>query len=202
MKIRVITTANDVIHAWMVPSFGIQQAAIPGFVRDTWFRAEKVGGLLRSMCAAVRQGTFLHADSREGRFCRRLLPVGGGREEKLAAKADDPTKVWDRAGDHPAWRKSLCRQLCRLSPGQWQRRRHLKPLDGSAVVQDADKGVQLAVVLNGRTVALTQWSDQCDAVLEAAQRPTLRRSSRSPRTTGPTRTGQLVQPADVTAARR
>jgi cytochrome c oxidase subunit 2 len=39
-KIRIITTANDVIHAWMVPAFGVKQDAIPGFVRDTWFRAE------------------------------------------------------------------------------------------------------------------------------------------------------------------
>ncbi|MDP4576464.1 MAG: cytochrome c oxidase subunit II, partial [Burkholderiaceae bacterium] len=36
-KIRVVTTANDVIHAWMVPAFGVKQDAIPGFVRDTWF---------------------------------------------------------------------------------------------------------------------------------------------------------------------
>lgn len=42
-KIRVITTANDVIHAWFVPSFGVKQDAIPGLVRDTWFRVEKVG---------------------------------------------------------------------------------------------------------------------------------------------------------------
>ena len=42
-KVRVILTANDVIHAFMVPAFGIKQDAIPGFVRDTWFRAEKIG---------------------------------------------------------------------------------------------------------------------------------------------------------------
>jgi cytochrome c oxidase subunit 2 len=42
-KIRVVTTANDVIHAWMVPAFGVKQDAIPGFVRDTWFRADRVG---------------------------------------------------------------------------------------------------------------------------------------------------------------
>jgi len=42
-KIRIITTANDVIHAWMVPAFGVKQDAIPGFVRDTWFRAEMTG---------------------------------------------------------------------------------------------------------------------------------------------------------------
>lgn len=42
-KVRIITTANDVIHSFMVPAFGIKQDAIPGFVRDTWFRADKVG---------------------------------------------------------------------------------------------------------------------------------------------------------------
>ena len=42
-KVRIITTANDVIHAWMVPAFGVKQDAIPGFVRDTWFKAEKIG---------------------------------------------------------------------------------------------------------------------------------------------------------------
>ena len=42
-KVRIITTANDVIHSFMVPAFGIKQDAIPGFVRDTWFKAEKTG---------------------------------------------------------------------------------------------------------------------------------------------------------------
>ena len=42
-KVRIITTAADVIHSFMVPAFGIKQDAIPGFVRDTWFRAEKEG---------------------------------------------------------------------------------------------------------------------------------------------------------------
>lgn len=51
-KVRIITTANDVIHAWMVPAFGVKQDAIPGFVRDTWFRAEKVG-TYRGQCAEL-----------------------------------------------------------------------------------------------------------------------------------------------------
>jgi cytochrome c oxidase subunit 2 len=28
-KIRIVTTANDVIHAWMIPAFGVKQDAIP-----------------------------------------------------------------------------------------------------------------------------------------------------------------------------
>lgn len=52
-KIRIITTANDVIHAFAVPAFGIKQDAIPGFVRDTWFRAERIGdfyGQCQELC--------------------------------------------------------------------------------------------------------------------------------------------------------
>jgi cytochrome c oxidase subunit 2 len=51
-KIRVVTTANDVIHAWMVPAFGVKQDAIPGFVRDTWFKPEKEG-IYRGHCAEL-----------------------------------------------------------------------------------------------------------------------------------------------------
>lgn len=51
-KVRIITTANDVIHAWSVPAFGVKQDAIPGFVRDTWFRADKVG-VYRGQCSEL-----------------------------------------------------------------------------------------------------------------------------------------------------
>jgi cytochrome c oxidase subunit 2 len=52
-KIRIITTSSDVIHAFAVPAFGIKQDAIPGFVRDTWFKAEKIGdfyGQCQELC--------------------------------------------------------------------------------------------------------------------------------------------------------
>jgi len=52
-KIRIISTSNDVIHAFAVPSFGIKQDAIPGFVRDTWFKAEMTGdfyGQCQELC--------------------------------------------------------------------------------------------------------------------------------------------------------
>jgi cytochrome c oxidase subunit 2 len=51
-KIRIITTANDVIHSWTVQGFGVKQDAIPGFVRDTWFKAEKVG-TYRGQCSEL-----------------------------------------------------------------------------------------------------------------------------------------------------
>jgi cytochrome c oxidase subunit 2 len=51
-RVRILITANDVVHAWWVPAFGIKQDAIPGFVRDAWFRAEKTG-TYRGQCAEL-----------------------------------------------------------------------------------------------------------------------------------------------------
>ena len=41
--VRVIITANDVLHAWALPSFGVKRDAVPGRINETWFKAEKVG---------------------------------------------------------------------------------------------------------------------------------------------------------------
>ena len=51
-KVRLLLTANDVIHAWWVPELGVKQDAIPGFIRDTWFRADEVG-IYRGQCAEL-----------------------------------------------------------------------------------------------------------------------------------------------------
>lgn len=51
-KVRIILTANDVIHAWWVPALGIKQDAIPGFIRDTWFTADNPG-IYRGQCAEL-----------------------------------------------------------------------------------------------------------------------------------------------------
>jgi cytochrome c oxidase subunit 2 len=51
-KVRILTTANDVIHAWWVPAFGVKQDAIPGFIRDTWFKADTTG-TFRGQCAEL-----------------------------------------------------------------------------------------------------------------------------------------------------
>jgi cytochrome c oxidase subunit 2 len=51
-KVRILTTANDVIHAFWVPAFGVKQDAIPGFIRDTWFNV-KEPGIYRGQCAEL-----------------------------------------------------------------------------------------------------------------------------------------------------
>ena len=41
--VKVLITANDVLLAWALPSFGVKRDAVPGRINETWFKAEKVG---------------------------------------------------------------------------------------------------------------------------------------------------------------
>lgn len=51
-RVRLLITANDVIHAWWVPTLGAKQDAIPGFIRDAWFEADRIG-TFRGQCVEL-----------------------------------------------------------------------------------------------------------------------------------------------------
>jgi cytochrome c oxidase subunit 2 len=51
-KVRILITSNDVIHAWWVPELAMKKDAIPGFMNEAWFRAEKAG-VYRGQCAEL-----------------------------------------------------------------------------------------------------------------------------------------------------
>ena len=51
-KIRFVITADDVIHAWWVPSLGWKQDAIPGIVNEQWTEIQKPG-VYRGQCAEL-----------------------------------------------------------------------------------------------------------------------------------------------------
>jgi cytochrome c oxidase subunit 2 len=93
-KIRIITTANDVIHAWWVPAFGVKQDAIPGFVRDTWFKADKVG-IYRGQCAELcgKDHGFMPIVVEVVEQDKYAAWVGE-QKKKTAAVAVDPAKQW------------------------------------------------------------------------------------------------------------
>lgn len=51
-KVRLLITADDVIHAWWIPAFGMKKDAIPGFVNAMWIRADRPG-VYRGQCAEL-----------------------------------------------------------------------------------------------------------------------------------------------------
>lgn len=194
-KVRIITTANDVIHAWMVPAFGVKQDAIPGFVRDTWFRAEKTGdfyGQCAELCGKEHAYMPIHVKVLSAEDYSKWVD---GEKKKLAAKADDPSKVWTlddlakRGEKVYAANCAACHQANGKGAGP------IKPLDGAAVVLDEDKSKQIAVLLNGQNNGtMPSWKQLSDTEIAAVVTFTKNNWSN--------KTGQLVQPADVKAARK
>jgi cytochrome c oxidase subunit 2 len=194
-KIRIITTASDVIHSWMIPQFGVKQDAIPGFVRDTWFRADRTGdfyGQCAELCGKEHAYMPIHVKVvTEAEYSAWVA----AEQKKLAAKADDPSRVWTlpeliaRGEKVYAANCAACHQASGKGAGP------IKPLDGSAVVLDADKGRQIAVLLHGQNNgAMPSWKQLSDTELAAVITFTKNAWSNH--------TEQIVQPADVVAARK
>ena len=56
--VKVLITANDVLHAWALPSFGVKRDAVPGRINETWFKADKIGiyyGMCSELCGVNHQ---------------------------------------------------------------------------------------------------------------------------------------------------
>jgi len=193
-KIRIITTANDVIHSFAVPAFGIKQDAIPGFVRDTWFRAEKVGdfyGQCMELCGKEHAYMPIHVKVVSAQDYTAWV---ADRAKEAAAKADDPSKVWTlvdlkaRGEQVYAANCAACHQASGKGAGA------IKPLDGSAIVLDADHDKQIQILLNGAAGgAMPGWKALSDTDLAAVASYTKNNWSNQ--------TGQIVQPAQIQAAR-
>jgi cytochrome c oxidase subunit 2 len=164
-KIRIITTANDVIHAWGVPAFGVKQDAIPGFVRDTWFKAEKVG---------VYRGHCYELCGRDHAYMPIVVRVlshedyskwAAAKQQEMVAKRDDPTKEWtqDELLARGAQVYAANCKACHQDNGKGVAGA-FPALDGSKVV--ASKPDQIAILLNGKN-AMPSWKALSDVELAA-----------------------------------
>lgn len=193
-KVRVITTANDVIHAFMVPAFGIKQDAIPGFVRDTWFRAEKVGdyyGQCAELCGKEHAYMPIHVKVLSAEDYSAWVV---GEQKKAAAKMDDPSKVWTMEDILKRGEKVYASNCAACHQANGKGAGPVKPLDGAAPVLDADHNRQISILLHGQNNgAMPSWKALSDTDIAAVVTFTKNNWSN--------KTGQLVQPAEVLALR-
>jgi len=194
-KVRIITTASDVIHAFMVPSFGIKQDAIPGFVRDTWFRAEKTGdfyGQCAELCGKEHAYMPIHVKVVSAEDYSKWVD---GKKKEAAAKADDPNKVWVLADLVARGEKVYSGNCAACHQANGKGGGPIKALDGDPIVLDADKTKQIHVVLNGQNNgAMPSWKQLSDTEIAAVITYTKNNWSN--------KTEQIVQPAEVAAARK
>ncbi|HRD98960.1 MAG: cytochrome c oxidase subunit II [Rubrivivax sp.] len=194
-KVRIVTTANDVIHAWMVPALGVKQDAIPGFVRDTWFRAEKTGdfyGQCAELCGKEHAYMPIHVKVLSQADYAKWVD---GKKKEMAAAADDPAKVWKLQDLVARGEKVYAANCAACHRPDGKGAGPIKALDGAAVVLDADAGKQIAVLLNGQNNgAMPAWKQLSDTELAAVITYT--------KNNWGNKTGLAVQPAEVVAARK
>ena len=195
-KVRVITTANDVIHAWYVPAFGVKQDSIPGFVRDTWFKSETVG-IYRGACAELcgKDHAFMPivVEVKAEEDYKKWVDE---KKKELLAKMDDPNKEWLLADLQARGEKvflatcAACHQPTGKGvPGAFP------ALDGSKIVL-GPKAANLALVLNGKPgTAMAPFKQLSD--VELASVLTYTRNAWSNKAEQ-----GVVQPTEVIAARK
>ncbi len=193
-KIRIVTTANDVIHAWMVPSLGVKQDAIPGFVRDTWFRADKTGdfyGQCAELCGKEHAYMPIHVKVVSQADYATWV---AGKQKELAALADDPAKVWALPELVARGEKVYAANCAACHRPDGKGAGPIKPLDGSAIVL-GEPAAQIQILLNGAANgAMPAWKQLSDTEIAAVL--TYTKNSWS------NQTGKLVQPAEIVAARK
>ncbi|MEO8674849.1 MAG: cytochrome c oxidase subunit II [Casimicrobiaceae bacterium] len=199
-KIRVLITAGDVIHAWWVPAFGVKQDAIPGFVRDSWFKAEKAG-IYRGQCAELC--------GKEHGFMPIVVEVKtkddyakwmDDMKKKSNASGDDPNKVWDLKDLEARGAKVYAANCvaCHQATGKGAPPA-FPPLDGSKVV-NGPVAAQIKTLLNGverdgKPTAMIAWGKSLSDT-DIASVITYTRNSWG------NHTGEAVQPAAVKVARQ
>ncbi len=195
-KVRIVLTANDVIHSWMVPAFGVKQDAIPGFVRDTWFRAEQVG-VFRGQCAELcgKDHAFMPivVDVRSDEDYAKWVEE---QKQAMLAKLDDPNKEWQQ-GELVARGEQVYQAncvACHQANGKGVPPA-FPPLESSKLVL-GDQAEQIDIVMHGKPgTAMASFKQLSD--VEMAAVITYTRNA-----WGNKAEDGIVQPAEVAAARK
>jgi len=195
-KVRVLTTAADVIHAWWIPAFGAKQDAMPGIIRDLHFKAERTG-VFRGQCTELcgKEHGFMPIVVKvvsQDEYAKWV----GDRKQAIAAAADDPAKQYtldELKGRGEKVYAANC-VACHQASGKGTPPM-FPPLDGSKVVVGPKEG-QMDIVVNGKPgTAMQPFGKQLNDV-EIAAVVTFTRNNWG------NKTGDLVQPAEVKAARK
>ena len=195
-KVRILTTAADVIHSWGMNAFGVKQDAIPGFIRDTPFTATKIG---------TYRGQCVELCGKEHGFMPIVVKVVsaadytawvGEQKKKIAAAADDPTKTYTldelKARGEKVYASNCV--ACHQATGKGAPPA-FPPLDGSKIAT-GPKADHLNIVINGKpNTAMAAFGKQLSDT-DIAAVVTYERNAWS------NKTGEVIQPAEIKPLRK
>ncbi|MFX1671181.1 cytochrome c oxidase subunit II [Paraburkholderia sp. A2WS-5] len=191
-KIRVITTANDVVHSWYVPAFGVKQDAIPGFVRDTWFKAEKVGtyrGFCTELCGKEHAFMPVVVEVLSDEDYAKWVDT---QKAKMAAASDDPNKTYTMAELKARGEKVYAANCAACHQANGKGAGAFPALDGSKIANGPIAG-HVNIVLHGKA-AMPSWAPTLNDV-EIASVITFERNAWG------NHMGDMLQPRQVADAR-
>jgi cytochrome c oxidase subunit 2 len=196
-KVRVLITANDVIHAWWVPKLGIKQDGIPGFIRDSWFKAEKVGtyrGQCAELCGKDHGYMPIVVEVKEQADYDKWVAE---QKSKAADAVKNGTKVFDLAELKTMGEKVYTANCvgCHQANGKGLPANGFPALDGSKIV-NGPKEAQFNIVMNGKDgTAMQAFAKQLsDTDIAAAITYT--------RNTWGNKTGEAIQAGEIKALRK
>jgi cytochrome c oxidase subunit 2 len=198
-KIRLLITSSDVIHAWYLPSAGVQQDAIPGFVRDDWMKFEKTG-TYRGQCAKIcgKEHGYMPIVV-EVKSEQDYAAWVGEQKKKLVSAADDVNKTWD-IKDLTARGEKVYTANCAAchQPNGKGLPPAFPALDASKVAT-GPKLAHISTVLNGVTrdgkpTAMVAWKGTLSDI-DIASVVTYERNSWG------NHTGEAIQPSEVASAK-
>jgi len=195
-KIRMLVTADDVIHSWSVPAFGVKQDAIPGFIRDTWFKVEKPG-IYRGQCSELcgKDHGFMPVVV-EAKTPEDYAKWLAEQKAKMAAVVEDPNKVYTLDEMKSKGEKvftshcAACHQASGMGiPGAFP------ALNGSKIAT-GDKAAHIDRVMNGKPgTAMAAFAAQLSDT-EIAAVVTYERNAWN------NHTGDVIQPSEIKALRK
>jgi cytochrome c oxidase subunit 2 len=195
-KVRVLVTAADVIHAWWVPALSVKQDAVPGFIRDAWFKAD-TPGIFRGQCAELcgKDHGFMPIVvevKSPADYSKWVESQKAGM--KKAAAADSPDKPWT-LDDLKARGEKVYAQncvACHQATGMGMPPT-FPALSGSKVV-NGPKADQITLVLSGKAgTAMASFKHLSDTEIAAVITYT--------RNNWANKSGESVTPAEIKAAR-
>jgi cytochrome c oxidase subunit II len=209
-RVRLLVTSNDVIHGWYVPQLGVNQYGIPGFIKDAWFKAEKVGvfkGQCSQICGKLHGYMPITVEVKSEADYAKWIKDGQTKWGKGAAlTASNSAPKPDAIAEDPAKKLTLAEAkehgekiyaancvACHQPTGKGMPPA-FPALSGSKLVL-GPVDAQIGILLNGRPgTAMQSFSRLSDTDLAAVITYT--------KNSWDNNTGKVAQPSDIKAARK
>ncbi len=195
-KVRLMLTANDVIHSWWVPAFGIKQDAIPGYIKEAWFKAENVGtyrGVCAELCGKDHGFMPIVVEVKSQADYDKWL---ADQKAAKAAAVSDPNKTYSLDELKAAGEKVYQAHCAACHQPDGKGMPPAFPALAGSKVATGPKADHINVVMHGRpNTAMAAFASQLSDV-DIAAVITYERNSFG------NSTGDLVQPAEIKALRK